>query len=94
MAKHLSKYVNFWILSASRLRDGGLSRQLILPNVKEVRGILRIFALKTLPKLLFDVVHTNDSWSGFWSNAYDSLIVTEHGYPDPYLQYESAKNIT
>lgn len=52
MAKHLSKYVNFWILSASRLRDGGLSRQLILPNVKEVRGILRIFALKNFAQII------------------------------------------
>jgi glycosyltransferase involved in cell wall biosynthesis len=92
MAQYISRHVNFWILSTSRLEGEGLYHQLILPNVKGVRGILRIFALKTLSKTLFDIVHANDSWSGFWSNAYDTLIVTEHGWPDPHLQHESAKS--
>jgi glycosyltransferase involved in cell wall biosynthesis len=90
MAQHLSQHVDFRILSASRLNERGMYHQLILPNIKGVRGVIRIFALKTLPRILFDVIHTNDSWSGFCSSAHDGLIVTEHTWPDPYVQHASA----
>jgi len=90
MAQHLSQHVDFWILSASRLKERGIYHQLILPNIKGVRGVIRIFALKTLPRILFDVIHANDSWSGFCSNAHDGLIVTEHTWPDPQVQHVSA----
>ena len=89
MVQHLSQYINLWILSASRLEN--LSRQILLPNIKKAGGIPRFLALKTLPKLLFDIIHTNNSLDGFWSNVYDRLIITEHGWPDPSLQHESAK---
>ncbi|MEM2614804.1 MAG: glycosyltransferase family 4 protein [Nitrososphaerota archaeon] len=88
MAQFLAEYVNLWVLSTIRLKN--FSKQLIIPNIRKVKGVLRILTLKTLPKL-FDVVHANDSKSGLLTSTYDKLIVTEHGWPDPNSQHESAR---
>lgn len=89
MVQSLAEYVDLWVLSSIRLK--GISKQLVLPNVRKIRGVARLLALKTLPKLLFDLMHANDSYSGLLMGAYDRVIVTEHGWPDPNFQHESIR---
>ncbi|MEM2979684.1 MAG: glycosyltransferase family 4 protein [Methanomassiliicoccales archaeon] len=99
MVQSLSKYVDIWVLSLStplrefpkQLGKPNINRQLVAPDIWKIGGALRVLALKVLPKVLFDITHTNTSNIGLLTGARDRLVVTEHGWPDPDLQHESAK---
>jgi glycosyltransferase involved in cell wall biosynthesis len=87
LARELVKYVDLTILSTKHYDVP--SKQIVLPNVRKVRGMLRILSLKILP-IFFDVVHVNNSLDGLRSGVPDGLIVTEHGWPNPKLAPEAS----
>lgn len=88
LARELVKHVDLTVLSTKHYNVP--SKQVVLPNVRKVRGILRILSLKALSSF-FDIVHVNNSLDGFRSGLRNGLIVTEHGWPDPKLAPEEAK---
>ena len=50
------------------------SKHILIPNIPKVRGLLKKFSLKLLPKI-FDVVHTNTSHEGLIVCDLDKLTV-------------------
>jgi len=89
LSRELTKYIDLWILSPHRFNTLP-SKQIVLPNIRKVRGLLRIFSLKVLPKL-FDLIHANNSLDGLHAGTYHNLIVTEHTWPDPALRHKALR---
>lgn len=88
LSRELAKQCDIWILSTTPYNTP--SKQILIPNILKVRGLLRMLSLKLLPKM-FDVVHVNTSREGLMVSEIDKLIVTEHGWPDPELVHESTR---
>jgi glycosyltransferase involved in cell wall biosynthesis len=86
LARELVKRVDLTILCLNRYDVP--SKQVVLPNIRKVRGVLRILSLKLLSRLS-DIVHINNSLDGLYSGVRDNLIITEHGWPNPKLAPEA-----
>jgi glycosyltransferase involved in cell wall biosynthesis len=68
------------------------ARQYVAPRVPVPRGrTLAQHAFLTLLARFYDVVHTNNSSEGAATYAYDKLLVTQHGCPDPNAVEENVR---
>jgi len=85
LSRELTKYVDLTLLSSKRFDTP--SKQVILPSIPRVTGLLKRLYYKTY-SYYYHIFHANTAIGGSTIGALDKLVITEHGWPDPGLVHD------